>query len=138
MADIQLFDPFLADAMNGVHDLSSDTLKIALTNVAPVDASQKLSEITQIPAGNGYTTGGDALGGVTSTQTAGVYKLEANNLSFSASGGAISEFRYAVLYNDDTANDNLIGYWDAGSAQNVQNGETFEISFTNRDVFIIQ
>lgn len=136
--DVVLFNSFLADIANGIHTLSSDTLKVALSNTAPSATNTILAEIIEITAGNGYTAGGATLGGVTSTQTSGVYKLESNSVAWSASGGAISEFRYAVLYNDTTSTDRLIAYWDCGSAQNVQSGNQFTITFTGRDVIIIQ
>ena len=138
MANINLFNVFLADMANKVHDLSSDTLKMALSNVAPVATYATLSQVIQITAGNGYTAGGTALANVTSTQTSGVYKLEADDVVFTASGGAILEFRYCVLYNSTTATDRLIGYWDNGAAVNVQNTYNYTILFTDGDILTIQ
>ena len=48
MAVLNKFRPFVAAAMNGVHDLSADTLMIALTNTAPSAAYATLSQITEI------------------------------------------------------------------------------------------
>ena len=44
-----------------VHNFSSDTLKIALTNTAPSAANTQLTDLTEITAGNGYTAGGFAI-----------------------------------------------------------------------------
>jgi hypothetical protein len=34
-----------------------------------------------------------------------------------------------VLYSDTAANDELIGWWDYGSAITLANGETFKVDF---------
>ena len=49
------------------------------------------------------------------------------DVTFTASGGAIADFRYAVLYNDTPTSpaDALIGYWDYGSTVSLASGETF-------------
>jgi len=109
-----------------VHNLGSDTLKIALTNSAPIASNTQLSNITQIANGNGYTTGGSAVTITSSAQTSGTYKLIGNDLVFTASG-SMGPFRYAVLYNDTATNDELIGWWDYGSSLTLGASETFTV-----------
>jgi hypothetical protein len=36
-----------------------------------------------------------------------------------------------VLYNDTAASDNLIAWWDYGSAVTLNDGETFTVKFNN-------
>jgi hypothetical protein len=43
--------------------------------------------------------------------------------------GAIGPFRYAVLYNDTSADDDLIAWWDYGSSITLNNGDTFTVDF---------
>lgn len=50
-------------------------------------------------------------------------------MTFTASGGSIATFRYVVLYNDTATNDELIGWWDYGSAVTLASGETFTVDF---------
>ena len=108
------------------HNLNADTLKILLTNSSPASAAVK-ADITEISAGNGYTAGGTAVGSNAYSQTSGTGKLTGNDVVFTASGGTIGPFRYAVLYNDTATNDEVIGYWDYGSSLTLNSGETFTV-----------
>lgn len=123
---------FKEDLGKKVHDLDADVLKIALTNTAPnVSTHAVLGDITEISAGNGYSAGGSVVASNAYSQTAGVGKLTGTDVLFTASGGAIAQFRYAVLYNDTPASplNPLICYWDYGSAVDVLTGETFNTDF---------
>ena len=131
MATFTKFHCFTEDVAEKVHNLGSDTLKVALTNTAPTASTDhELVDITQISAGNGYTTGGTAVTITASSQTSGTYKLVGNDVVFTASGGSIGPFRYVVLYNDTATNDELIGYWDYGSAATLADTETFTVDFS--------
>ena len=105
----------------------SDTWKIALSNRTPVVATDAtLTDAVEISATNGYTAGGNAATTASSTQTGGVYKLVLNSPStWTASGGSIGPFQYAILY--DATTNNLIGYWDYGSTVTLSVGEQFSV-----------
>lgn len=126
MASFNKFNSFVEALGKKVHNLNSDTLKIALTNSAPSASNTQLSDITQIANGNGYTTGGTAVGSNAYSQTGGTAKLTGNDVTFTASG-SMGPFRYAVIYNDSATNDELIGWWDYGSSVTLATGETFTI-----------
>jgi hypothetical protein len=106
----------------------SDAWKVALTNRAPVVASDStLTDASEISAGNGYTAGGNAATTTSSAQTGGTYKLIlASPTAWTATGGSLGPFRYAVLY--DSTTNNLIGYWDYGSSVTLATGESFTVS----------
>ena len=127
MASFNKFNAFVADLANKVHNLGSDTLKIMLTDAAPVATNTVKSHIAEIAAGNGYAAGGGAVTITSSAQLGGTYKLVGSNVTFTAAGGAIAQFRYAVIYNSTPANGNLIGWWDYGSEVNVTNGNSFQV-----------
>lgn len=127
MASFVKFQPFVEHLAEKVHDLGSDTLKVMLTNTAPTAADDVKGDLTEISAGNGYTAGGTQATISSSAQTSGTYKLVLADVVFTASGGSIGPFRYAVLYNDTPTSpaDPLIGYWDYGSSITLAAGETF-------------
>lgn len=116
MSTFQKFNCFVGDLAAKVHNLGSDTLKIMLTNTAPSAANAVKADITEITAGNGYSAGGAALTVTSSAQSGGAYKLIANDLTFTASGGSFGPARYAVLYNSTPAGGPLIAWWDKGSS----------------------
>ena len=130
MATFNKFNQFVEDLAEKVHNLGADTLKILLTNTAPIASNAVKADLTEISAGNGYTAGGNSAAVSSSAQSSGTYKLVLSDpATWTASGGTIGPFRYAVLYNDTPTSpaDPLIGYWDYGSAITLQIGETFTV-----------
>lgn len=125
MATFVKFNSFVEALAEKVHNLGSDQLKIALTNTAPSAANAVLADITEIAYTNlssrNVTTS-------SSSQTSGTYKLVCTDLVLTASG-SVATFRYVVLYNDTATNDELIAYWDRGSALTMENTDTFTIDF---------
>ena len=129
MAVYEKFDQFIEDAFEGVHNLQSDTLKVMLTNVAPVAGNSVLADLTEIAAGNGYTAGGATVAQSLSEQVGGTYKLVIADPTFTAAGGSIGPFQYAVLYNDTPTSpaDPLIAWWDYGTSITITNGNSFTV-----------
>lgn len=129
MASFVKYNCFVENLAEKVHNLGSDTLKVALTNTAPNAGSHAvLADIGEISGGNGYTAGGNQTVQSSSSQTGGTYTLvSADPATWTASGGSIGPFRYAVLYNATAAGGPLIGYWDYGSSITLGVGETFTV-----------
>jgi hypothetical protein len=124
------FDSFVEALAEKTHNLGSDTLKVMLTNVAPIASNSVKANLTEIAAGNGYTAGGNTASITSSSQTSGTYKLVlADPATWTATGGSIGPLRYAVLYNDTAINKELIGWWDYGSSVTLAAGETFTVDF---------
>jgi hypothetical protein len=119
------FQPFVANLANGVFNLGSDSLKIALTNTVPVNTNTQLSNLTEIS----YTNcSARTVTTTSSVQASGTYKLILVNLVLTSSG-TVGPFQYIVLYDDTSTNKNLIGYWDYGSALTLNNSDTLTITF---------
>lgn len=130
MAAFNKFNSFVEALAEKKHDLGADTLKVMLTNTAPVATNSVKADLTEIAAGNGYTAGGNTASVTSSAQTSGTYKLVLGDpATWTASGGSIGPFRYAVLYNDTATSDELIGWWDYGSSITLAAGESFAVDF---------
>lgn len=128
MASYVKFEPFVENLAEKVFNLGSDTLRLVLTNTAPVATQGVLDLVTNHPppaAANGYTTGGNTITTTTSAQTSGTYKLVLADSVFTATAGGIGPFRYAIMYDDTALTDELVGYWDYGSSITLAVGETF-------------
>lgn len=127
MAVFNKFNSFVEAVAEKKHDLGADQLVVALTNTAPTASNTQLTDITEITYTNlssrNITTSSSA-------QTSGTYKLVLTDLVLTASG-SVGPFRYAVIYNDTSTNDLLIGYYDYGSSITLANGETLTIDFDN-------
>lgn len=122
------FDNFIGDVGNGAVDLDSDTFKAVLTNVAPdFNDDEVLADITQIANGNGYTTNGVTITGVTWTEYApGKWQFDSADFEWENNGGgSMAEFQWVVIYS--AANGCLCGYYNYGSGIIVPTGTIFRM-----------
>ncbi len=134
MAAYNKFNDFVEQESKGVHQFGTHVFKVALTNSAPIAANTILADITQISAGSGYTAGGSATTTAVS-ETGGTVTVTGTKVTFTASGGSIGPFRYAVLYNDSATSpaDALVSWFDYGSAITLLDGESLDVKFNNAD-----
>jgi len=138
MATFVLFDEFGSELGKGSHDLSADTFRVALVAAAnaPDQATMTaLADLTQITGTYGYTQVSDGTG-ATITMTwaetgagTGIWQFgdASSDCVFTASGGSIPTFRYAVIVNDSSTGNLLVGYLDYGSNVDVTDTNTFTI-----------
>lgn len=128
MSVFNKFNVFVEDVAKKVHNLNADILKVLLVNTAPVATNAVKADLTEIAGGNGYIAGGNAAAFTSGAQTSGTYKLVlADPATWTAAGGTIGPFRYAVLWNSTPAAGPLIGFWDYGSSITLQIGEPFTV-----------
>lgn len=132
MASLNKFNSFVENLAEKVHNLGSDTLKVALTNSAPSASNTVLTNITEISYANCSSR---AITITSSAQASGTYKLVLADLVLTASG-AVGPFRYVVIYNDTATNDELIGWYDIGSSITLASTDTFTIDFDGTNGFI--
>jgi len=129
MAAFNKFQGFIGYLGLGAVNLNTDTLKVYLTNAAPSASLDDVkADLAEITAGSGYTAGGDDSTN-TYSEAGGVGTLAGTDIVWTAAGGSIGPFRYAVLYDDTHASDVLIGWWDYGSSITVLDTETFTVDF---------
>ena len=138
MASYNKLNGFAEHLAEGVHNLGSDSLAVALSNTAPGSESTPptgatttcvLANVTEISYTNCSSR---ALTVSSSAQSSGTYKLVINDLTLTASGGSVGAFRYIYLYNDTPSSpaDPLFGYYDYGSALTLADGESLLIDFS--------
>ena len=111
MATWTFFDSFVKGQFDGLltstpvdFSAAGDTLKIALvtSTLAPnVDTHDFWSDLnTNEVTGTNYTAGGIALTTKTLTESGGIVKFDADNVTWAQSGAGFSNARYAILYKD--------------------------------------
>lgn len=143
MASFNKINDFVENAVEGMN-LGTDTLTIALSNTAPAsessnptaDSNGVLANVTQISYTNLSSRN---LANVTSAQASGTYKLSADDLTLTASGGSVGPFQYIYIYNDTVSSpaDPLIGYYDYGSALTLNDGDSFTIDIGTNGILTL-
>ena len=129
---------FLTDLLNGVHNLPSDTDKVALLTSAYTPDFANHASYADVVAnevsGTGYTAGGNTLTGKSVSYASGTASVAAAQSTWSA---LTATCRYAVIYKSTGTNSTskLIGLVDFG-ADRTYAGDPLELSFPGGAVTI--
>jgi hypothetical protein len=125
-------------------DFSGDTFKIILMQSGftfDKDAHHGYADVSasELAAGNGYTTGGNTLSGVSVTEndTTDLTEITWNNSSWTASLGAIGPTPGAIIYDDTPTTpqaDPIVGYIDFGSDQTEPDGGVATVANIEVDI----
>lgn len=142
MPTITVANDFFEDVLNGVHDLSNDTIRLVLSNTAPASETSNplangngvLTNITQVSYSN-YTDDltvdrvvenlSVALAGAAGS---GVATFDFDDIVITASGGAIAQWQYAYFINDTATNDEVIAVVAEDAAVDIGDGESHTIT----------
>lgn len=115
-----------------------DTYKVKLLTAATFDATHTTLAATggtEVANGNGYTTGGATLANVAvTTVTTNDAKFDADDITWSASGGSIAA-AFAILYNDTDANDPPVAFIDFDGTQTAADGTEFKVAWNAGGIF---
>jgi hypothetical protein len=108
--------------------------------VAPGPDTNTLGQLTEIAAGNGYTSGGYELNPdstdfdfIQEDDTGDQGRLQIKNVEWTASGGPIPDSgngaRYAIMTDDNAtqANREILHYWDLGADRTAQDGSPIRL-----------
>lgn len=135
MATFVKINDFVEDLAEGVHDLDTHQITVALSNTAPgsessppaADGNGVLTNVTQVSYTN-LSSRDVTLS--SSSVSSGTYSLVLTDLTLSATG-AVATFRYIYHYNDGTTVvvDALMNYYDYGSGLTLANGESLTIDY---------
>jgi hypothetical protein len=123
---------FKQELMEGVHNFTSHTFKIALyTSSATLDASTTAYSATNEVSGTGYTAGGNTLtvtGGAVSISGTTAY-IDFSDTTWST---ATITARGALIYNSTAAGDPAVAVLDFGADKTSTSGD-FTVSFPTAD-----
>lgn len=121
-----VYNRFKANLMNKEIDLEGDTIKVMLTtsSYTPAATHNVKGDVTNEVSGTGYTAGGATLSGKAVTQAA-TTKWDATDVTWSSS---TITARYAVIWDDTIATDDLLICLDFGSDKTSSGGD-FTIQF---------
>jgi len=120
------FQQFVEDEAHGVHDLETDQLVVALTNVAPEATNSVLTDLTEVSYTDCSTRD---ITTASSAQTTGTYKLTMTDLTLTSSG-TVGPFRYVTIYNGTSTSDSLICWFDYEASITLNDGESIAIDFS--------
>ena len=136
MADF-IYNKFAEYMGDGTIDMDNDTFKIILLDDGHTpDATDTVyANVSgdELATASGYTAGGATLASVTWTEAAGTVTFDAANPAWTASTFTA---RYAVIYSDTAASDELVCLIDFTENKSVSGG-TFTIQFNDSGIFTI-
>lgn len=133
------FNSFVDYLAKGKINLSSDVIKVLLTNTAPNPATQALYadiSATELGNGNGYTTGGVAISGLALSNANGVETLSCTQFVLTANTGPLGPFRYVVFYDATATGQPLLGFFDYGQSISMQGAASETFTINNNDVIL--
>jgi hypothetical protein len=131
MAAFVKYNAFVDEMSKGGHNLTTCVFKCALTNTAPTPLTDTTWSTGTYPApaaANGYTAGGNTLTTSSATTASYIFKAVIADSVFTAAGGNLGPFRYAIVYNSSATN-KVVGYYDYGSSITLADTETFTVDF---------
>lgn len=131
---ISLYDHTALRFSNG-SNVAADSYKINLYSTLSFiqAATTKVaaeSGATQLATNFGYTQDTKALANVAiTTVTTNDAKFDADDVSWTASGGNIGPCQYALVYNDTDADDPPVAFIDFGEAKTANDGTPFNVTW---------
>lgn len=134
MAGYVKYNIVAENLVKGVYNFNNGghTFKVILSNAAPDAAAHTVrADVSEIASGNGYTSGGNPTTMTVTNVSGTVTVSNADPATWTASGGNIGPFRYAILYDDTPTSpaDPLVAYWDYGVENTMVPGDTFKVDF---------
>lgn len=121
---------FKQELLEGVHDFTTHTFKIALySSSATLDATTTAYSTTNEVSGTNYTAGGNTLTVVAPTTSGTTAYLDFNDTTWSA---ASITARGAVIYNSSVVGNPAVAVLDFGADKTSTDGD-FTIQFPTAD-----
>lgn len=134
--DVVIFDQFLVDSMEKVHDLENDVIKCALVNSTTTPAATTAdprwgaggttnwSTWEVSPATGNYTSGGATCASPSVTLSGGAAEIDFGDpATWAQNASNPTNARWGIIYNDTATGKNCIGYVDLGSVFDMTTGD---------------
>lgn len=140
--DFTLFQQFTQDIGKGLHDFSSDTIKLGLidNSITPaaddVDPKWSSYSAAEVVDTGGYTAGGETLLNSSYTISDNTSKFDADNIEFIVNIAGFTDAYYGILYNDSTAQKLAIAFLDLGGPID-ETTEEFSINWNSSGVLTV-
>jgi len=129
-----LSNHFKHEVMDADIDFSSHTFKIILMNTTfafDKDADATLSDVTadQLSTDNGYTQNDETLsnGSLTEDDSNDRGRMTWDDVTWTASGGSIGPTGAAIIYDDTSSDDTVVGCIDFGADHTITDGSSLVI-----------
>ena len=138
MLNITFFNSFKEYLADGTMDMDDDDFRIILLDsdytfdAAHSEKPQTSVSNEQLPTANGYTQNARSIN-ATWVNSAGVITFDGDDITWTASGGAISA-SHAIIYDSTHASDKLVCHISLG-AQSAGDGTDFKITFNASGIF---
>jgi len=124
--DVTIFNQFVEDVGESVHDLENDTLKLAIitTGVTPAatDSAPQWSATSgvdydgnEVSTGGGYTANGQTVGSVTYTISGATATLDGADVTLAQNGSGFTNGAWGILYNSSAASSQAIAFVELDS-----------------------
>jgi len=132
--DVVFFDQFLVDVLEKLHDLETDSFKLALITNAATPAATTADprwgaggttnfSTNQVTPGGNYVSGGAACANPVVSLTGGLAMFDSDDpATWAQNAGNPTNARWGILYNDTDAGKRCLGYLDLGSVFDMTTG----------------
>jgi hypothetical protein len=132
---VTVFNEFLKDMGNGVHDLSADAIKVAMIdNTTPPTAADPTPRwgdysANEVSGGTSYVAGGATVGTKTWTNAGAVTKLAGDDVGWAMDASGPTDCWWGIVYNSDADNDEAIGFVELDGPVDLQ-ADDIDIEWT--------
>ncbi len=134
------YNNFFKHLGSGQINLVSNTIKAILVNAYTFDSTDEFKAdlgSVELPTGVGYTSGGKELTNKTLNYSVDKTQWDADDLTWSISGGTLGPFTGAILYDDTSTGDKLICYIDLGDSVTASAGTDLKLVFATNGILSI-
>ena len=125
---VTLFNETMLDMGKGVHDLSADVLRLGIVDntITPAvdDATPRWADYSanEVVATGNYTADGETLTTVVYAMVSDLATLSADDVNIGVHASGFLDGYWGILYNDDAANDEAIGFIEMAGPVSEQAG----------------